>query len=112
MSPEQAVQHQLDAYNDRDLERFLAVYADDVTVFRLPSLVPAFTTRSEMAEFYAAQRFNLPALHAELVNRIVIGSTVIDHERVRGIRPQSLEVAACYRVVDGLIRTVWFLSGD
>ena len=43
MSPGQAVQHQLDAYNDRDLERFLA---------------------------------------------------------------------ACYRVVDGLIRTVWFLSGD
>ena len=76
----------------------------------------------QQGEFWAAkveigpelvdQRFNLPALHAELVNRIVIGSTVIDHERVRGIRPQSFEVAACYRVVDGLIRTVWFLSGD
>jgi hypothetical protein len=112
MTPEQAVQHQLDAYNARDLPRFLEVYEDDVVVYRLPSKEPAFTGRGQLAEFYRTQRFNLPALRAELMNRMVIGSLVIDHERVHGVRDRPFEVAASYRVVDGLIRTVWFFSGD
>lgn len=112
MSPEQAVQHQLDAYNARDLARFLEVYADDVVVYRLPSQEPAFSGRAQLAEFYRTQRFNLPALRAELVNRMVIGNAVIDHERVHGVRDRPFDVAASYRVIDGLIRTVWFFSGD
>ena len=112
MTPEQAVQHQLDAYNARDLARFLEVYADDVVVCRLPSTEPAFTSRAGLAEFYRTQRFNLPALRAELVNRMVIGNVVVDHERVHGVRDRPFEVAASYRVVDGLIRAVWFFSGD
>lgn len=112
MTPEQAVQHQLDAYNARDLARFLEVYEDDVVVYRLPSKEPAFTNRGQLAEFYRTQRFNLPALRAELVNRMVIGNVVIDHERVHGVRDRPFEVAASFRVVDGLIRAVWFFSGD
>ena len=112
MTPEQAVQHQLDAYNARDLARFLEVYEDDVVVYRLPSKEPAFTSRGQLAEFYRTQRFNLPALRAELLNRMVIGNMVIDHERVHGVRDRPFEVAASYRVVDGLIRAVWFFSGD
>ena len=112
MTPEQAVQHQLDAYNARDLARFLEVYEDDVVVYRLPSKEPAFTNRGQLAEFYRTQRFNLPALRAELVNRMVIGNVVIDHERVHGVRDRPFEVAASYQVVEGRIRTVWFFSGD
>lgn len=112
MTPEQAVQHQLDAYNARDLVRFLAAYAEDVVVYRLPSHEPAFTGRAQLGEFYRTQRFNLPALRAELVNRMVIGNVVIDHERVHGVRERPFEVAAAYRVVDGLVRTVWFFAGD
>lgn len=112
MTPEQAVQHQLDAYNARDLARFLEVYEDDVVVYRLPSKEPAFTSRGQLAEFYRTQRFNLPALRAELMNRMVIGNVVIDHERVHGVRDRPFEVAASYRVVDGLIQAVWFFSAD
>ena len=112
MTPEQAVQHQLDAYNARDLARFLEVYEDDVVVYRLPSKEPAFTSRGQLAGFYRTQRFNLPALRAELMNRMVIGNVVIDHERVHGVRDRPFEVAASYRVVDGLIRAVWFFSAD
>jgi len=112
MTPEQAVQHQLDAYNAHDLARFLEVYEDDVVVYRLPSKEPAFTNRGQLAEFYRTQRFNLPALRAELMNRMVIGNVVIDHERVHGVRDRPFEVAASYRVVDGMIRAVWFFSAD
>lgn len=41
MSPEAAVQHQLEAYNARDPVRFLAVYSEDVRLYRLPAAEPA-----------------------------------------------------------------------
>lgn len=111
MSPEAAVQHQLEAYDARDLARFLAVYSDDIRLYRLPATEPAIVGKAALAEMYATQRFNLPGLHAELVNRMVIGNKVIDHERISGVREQAFEVAAVYEVIDGLICTAWFFSG-
>ena len=111
MSPEAAVQHQLEAYNARDLARFLAVYSEDVRLYRLPATEPALVGKAALAEMYATQRFNLPDLHAELLNRMVIGNKVIDHERISGVREQPFEVAAVYEVIDGLICTAWFFSG-
>ena len=111
MSPEAAVQHQLEAYNARDLARFLAVYSEDVRLYRLPATEPALVGKAALAEMYATQRFNLPDLHAELLNRMVIGNKVIDHERISGVREQAFEVAAVYEVIDGLICTAWFFSG-
>ena len=35
-SPEAFAQRQLDAYNARDLERFIREYTEDVVVYRLP----------------------------------------------------------------------------
>lgn len=110
MSPSDIAQHQLDAYNARDLQRFLEVYAEDVEVWRMPATEPSLRGRAALGEFYANERFNLPALHADLVNRIAVGDTVIDHERVTGVRSEPFEVAAVYRITDGLIRCVWFYS--
>jgi hypothetical protein len=112
MKPQEAVQHQLDAYNARNLDRFLAVYADDVKVYRPPAAVPSMDGKAALADFHAKQRFNLPGLRAELLNRIVMGTKVIDHERVSGIRDAPFEVLAVYNVVDGLIRAVWFFAPD
>src|SRR4051794_25114540 len=111
-TPVEAVQEQLEAYNAHDLARFLAVYAEDVTVFRLPATAPSMSGKIQFAEMYRTQRFNVPTLHAELVNRIAFGNKVIDHERITGLRPEAFEVAAAYEVVDGLIRTAWFLSAE
>lgn len=112
LSPEAAVQHQLDAYNARDLQRFLAVYDEGVRLFRPPVAEPAIVGKAALAEMYATQRFNLPALHAELLNRMVLGNKVIDHERITGVRNRPFEVAALYEVIDGLIRTAWFYSAE
>ena len=111
-TPVETVQEQLEAYNARDLARFVAVYAEDVKVYRLPASEPVMTGRAQLADFYASQRFNLPGLHADVVNRMAFGNKVIDHERVRGVRAEPFEVAAAYEVVEGVIRTVWFLSGE
>jgi hypothetical protein len=110
MSPEDFAQRQLDAYNDRDLERFIAQYTDDVEVYRLPSAEPVLVGKLAFAEHYRTQRFSLPNLHAELVNRMVFGNKVIDHERVSGLGDLPSEVAAIYEVTPHGICKVWFVS--
>jgi len=106
--PEEPVQRQLDAYNARDLERFLAEYTDDVQVFRPPGAEPVLSGKKAFAEHYAKNRFTLPNLHARLVNRIVSGQIVVDHEEITGLPQGKLAAVAVYEVVDGRIRRVWF----
>lgn len=104
------VQRQLDAYNARDLGRFIAEYTDDVVAYRLPGTEPVLTGKSALSEHYRKNRFSLPLLHAELVNRMIIGNKVVDHERVFGVEPQPMEVAAIYEVTPRGISKVWFVS--
>lgn len=106
--PTAPVQRQLDAYNARDLERFLAEYHDDVRVYRPPAAEPLLDGKTAFAAHYATNRFALPALHAELVNRMVVGSRVVDHERISGLGSGELQAVAVYDVDGDRIRTVWF----
>jgi hypothetical protein len=102
------VQRQLEAYNARDLERFVAEYTDDVQVFRPPASEPVQSGKPAFAAHYAKNRFTLPNLHAELVNRMVCGKTVVDHERITGLPEGVVEAIAVCQVVGGRIRVVWF----
>ena len=109
MSPaETVVQRQLDAYNARDLERFLAEFADDVQVFRPPAVAPVLSGKAALGEHYAQHRFNRSNLHARLVNRMVAGNRIVDHEHITGVQDEPLVAIAVYEVVDERIRTVWF----
>ena len=112
MDPAGPVQRQLDAYNARDLEAFVAEYADDVQMFKPPAPQPVIEGKRAMAAHYAAHRFNTPGLHAELVNRMVFGNTVIDHERITGIGPDCVDAAVVFEVRGALIAKVWFFGGE
>ncbi len=107
MTPVELVESQLDAYNARDIERFVANFSPAVQVFRMPSATPAISGMPQFREFYATQRFNLPELNAQIVNRIVMGNKVIDHERIRGVGAAPIEMTVVYEIADGLIRTMW-----
>ena len=108
LNPVDPVQRQLEAYNAHDLERFVAQYADDIRVYRPPATEPALVGKQAFADHYARNRFTLPNLHAEVVNRMVSGNKVVDHERITGLQPGVVEAIAVYEVEGGLIRTVWF----
>lgn len=101
------VQRQLAAYNAHDLERFLAEFHDTVQVFRPPAAQPVISGKAALAEFYATQRFNRPALHAEIVGRVVMGQRIIDHERIHGLQDQPSEMVAVFDVVGERIQTMW-----
>lgn len=103
------MQRQLDAYNAHDLQRFLAEYTDDVQVFRPSAVEPVLSGKQAFGEHYAKNRFSLPGLHARLLNRIVAGNRVVDHEDITGLPDGRLAAIAVYEVADdGRIRTVWF----
>src|SRR6266550_1910479 len=112
MSAVEVVQRQVEAYNARDLNRFVSAYSETIAIFRMPSTEPIISSKIELAKFCSTQRFNLPGLRAEIVNRIVLGNKVIDHERVSGVRDTPLEIAAVYKVVGELIERVWFFPSE
>ena len=112
LSPAAVVQRQLDAYNARDLEALLAVYAPDARQYEHPARLLATGAEEMRARF--AVRFAEPNLHATLLQRIVLDSLVIDHERITRTFPEgpgSIEMVATYEVLDGRITRAWFASG-
>ena len=110
MSPADLVQRQLDTYNVQDLDGFLACYADDVVVADLNGAVSSTglaALRKRYAEMFAAN----PKNHARLVNRIVVGNTVIDHEDVRRSPDAApFQVAAIYTIRQAKISRVDFVK--
>ncbi len=111
-SAEEIVQKQLDAYNARDMDAFLATYADEVALFRFPN-TPSANGKEEMRKNYTA-RFSDTILHCIIVKRIVMGNTVIDHERIRVTLPEGpgvMEAIAIYEVLNGKIAKATFISG-
>ena len=112
VNPEEVVQRQLIAYNAKDLDAFVAQYADDVREYRPPMREPFLEGRAAFRAYYGDQRFVLPDLHAEIVQRMVVGNKVVDHERIVGIRKSEVEGIALYEVIDGLICNVWFYSNE
>jgi hypothetical protein len=107
-SPAALAQQQLNAYNQRDLEAFLEPYSDDVEIYSFPNELQG-KGKAQMRERYGKLFASSPELHCELVNRIVLGDTVIDQERVTGRAGKTLEAIAIYTVRDGKIVRVTFM---
>jgi hypothetical protein len=107
MNPVDLVQRQLVAYNARDLTAFLECFAPSVRVFRPPLLEPSLLGKAQMAEFYATQRFNCPNLRAEILNRVVLGNKVFDHERIFGVLEEPFEMVVVFEVQNNLIQNVF-----
>ena len=112
-SPEAVIQRQLDAYNARDLDAWLATYAEDAQQFEHPAKLVA----SGHAEMRArtGPRFSEPNLHARLISRAVMGNVVIDHEEVTRTFPEGpgrIELVCIYQVQGGKIRSGSFVFGE
>ena len=107
LTPTELVQAQFDAYNAQDLDAHCAVFADDVVVADLNGAV----TIQGMAAYRAkyVQVFaDFPDNRAELLNRISVGNTVIDHEHVSRGNGETFQVIAIYTIAGGKIARVDF----
>jgi uncharacterized protein (TIGR02246 family) len=107
-SPTETVQAQLDAYNAQDLDRFCTLYAPDCVIADLNGAVQQ-SGIAEIRARYEKAWAQFPQNRAVALSRIVVGNTVIDHERVsRAPDGETFEVAAIYTMRDGLIARVDF----
>lgn len=106
------VQRQLDAYNARDLEALLQVYAADAQLFEHPATLLAQGSDAIRQRFQL--RFQETNLHARLLQRIVMGSMVVDYEEVTRTFPEgpgTLELTMIYEVRGDRISRAWTLVG-
>lgn len=110
-APLAVVKRQLDAYNARDLDAFMACWAPEARLYTHPDIL--------LAEGHAAirerhrERFTEPDLHATLLHRTHVGAFVVDREHVVRNFPDgrgTLDVIATYEVRSGLITRAWFIS--
>ncbi|MCH1929741.1 nuclear transport factor 2 family protein [Shewanella sp. A25] len=106
-SAQSLVQAQLEAYNNHDLAAFIPLFSDDVCIYRPPATEPVIRGKQAFSEFYRNERFNLPNLHAKIMNRMVVGNKVVDHERITGLKDEPFEVMVVFEVKDGLIQNMW-----
>jgi hypothetical protein len=84
MSPiEDAVERQVRAYNARDLETFVACYAEAVIVEDAEGTA-VMSGRDELRERYRELFERFPDQHAEIVARIRVRAYVVDDERISG----------------------------
>lgn len=104
--PEDLADQQLMAYNAHNLEAFLMPYADDVEVYGFPNQLQ-IKGKEQMRKAYAFVE-KTPALHCRLLNRIVQGNMVVDHEEVYGFGDKPVYAIAIYEVKNGKIIKVWF----
>lgn len=110
MIPEEVVQAQVEAYNNRDIEAFVNCHAPFVTLSAFADVKPYASGHKDLRAIYQNVFDNSPNLHAEITNRMVFGDTVIDHEKVTGRKGvDSLEIIAIYKVFEGKIAEVYFI---
>lgn len=109
ITPESLAQQQLDGYNARDIEAFLLPYAEDIKLYNFPNELST-QGKSQMRMNYQSFFESVPDLHCELVNRMVMGNTVIDQERVTGFKDgHVLEAIAIYKIKNDKIAEVYFI---
>lgn len=110
--PASVVQRQLAAFNARDVDALLAVYAADAEMLEHPATLVA-RGAEELRERFTA-RFRDAAVQAELIHRMVSGNTVVDHEKVRWTFPEGegeIELVMIYEVRNGRIARAWSITG-
>lgn len=108
----EVVRAQLDAYNARDIDAFMACWAPDAEILAWPST--PLLAGAEAIRARHIERFREPDLFARLVSRVAVGELVVDREVVTRNFPQgrgTLDVIGLYEVENGLIRKAWFKQG-
>jgi hypothetical protein len=110
LTPEQQAQAQLDAYNNKDLDAFIACYVPDIESRAHPGGEVLCQGHEGFRERYGPYFEANPEMHCELLHRMVMGKFVVDHEHITGLADGTEKYAiAVYACGEEQIEGVWFL---
>ena len=106
-TPEELADQQLLAYNAHNLEAFLAPYAEDVEIYDLETNTLKVKGKDAMRKQYSFLS-TVKTLYCNLLNRIVQGNIVVDHEEIWGEGGRKFYGLAIYEIKGDKIVRVWF----
>lgn len=107
VSPERIVQKQLDAYNARNIDAFVATFSKNIKAYDFPDKL-LVEGQEKMYKNYGDFFKATPDLYCKIKNRIIIGNKVIDEEYIT-MNGQNFKAVAIYEVTNGKISKVTFL---
>ena len=106
------VDAQIEAYRARDVEQFLAHYADDISVLLFDG-TPMFADKQVMREQYGKLFADSPDLSVTIASRMTAGAFVVDQEEISGFHfgdmPTEMTALSIYQVTDGKIAKLMLL---
>jgi hypothetical protein len=102
------VQKQLNAYNAKDVDAFIAIYTEDIKLYNYPNELLS-EGRNQMRKDYIAWFERTPDLKASIKKRIVIGNRVIDEEQITA-NGRVFNTVVIYELDNGLISKVTFMQ--
>ncbi len=102
-------ERQIDAFNRRDLDAFMTLYADDAVVLEFPSGNVIAAGKAAIRERYAgmlrSRTADAPPVRVE--PRVVDGAFVLDYERWDAPPGQRAHAVWMYEIKHGLIQRAW-----
>ena len=111
MTPEEIVQKQVEAYNTRDIDAFVACHHPEIELYSLGTNEPFVVGIEALRPRYKDIFDRSPKLHSEVVQRMVLSDTVIDKEIITGRAGEDRSnYIAIYQIKDGLIAKVNFVT--
>lgn len=84
LSPEQIVQANLDAYNNRAIDDFMRSFSEDIICYAFANPEPLLTGLDQVRSYYQTLFENSPQLYSTILRRTVFDNKVIDHENISG----------------------------
>lgn len=106
--PDSVVQLQLEAYNTRNIDAFVATFSEDIEIYNSKGKL-TMKGHKQLRDGYESFFKNTPNLYCLIENRIVINNKVIDKEKVTA-GERIIHAVAVYEVVDGKIKKVSFID--
>lgn len=96
---------QLVAYNKGDVEEFMKVFHDDISIWNYGDTVPRVEGFKNVKSIYKDLFESSPNLNSEVINRSVIGNKILDYEYITGRRgsKEATFLIMIYEIKDGKI---------
>ncbi len=105
--PARVATKQIDAFNQRDLDAFMALYAEDAVVAEFPSGKVLWTGKAEIRERYATMFRANTTPPVRVPSRVVDGGFVVDYEEWDAKAGERNHATWMYEIRGGLIRRGW-----
>ena len=103
------IERQLKAYNSKNLEEYIVNFSDDIKGYEFPENL-LFEGKEQFRLFFNQRFLNSRELNCKINHRIILNDRIIDHEIIKGIIENPLEVVVIYSFKNNLIYRLDFLK--